>query len=48
MSCSMFDVWCPIDIFESSDLLLQQRKDENLSKTIESVQSGKKNYGKGI
>ena len=44
----MFDVWYPIDIFESGHLLLKQRKDENLSKTIESVQSGKKNYSEGI
>ena len=42
----MFDVWYPIGIFESGHLLLKQRKDENLSKTIESVQSGKKNIAK--
>ena len=35
------------DVFESSDLLLQQHKDENLSKIIESVQSDK-TYTEGI
>ena len=38
--------YCPVqfidDVFESSDLLLRQREDENLSKITENVQTDKK------
>ena len=43
---------CPVqfidDVFESSDLLLQQRKDENLSKIIKSAQGDKKIYRRNL
>ena len=44
--------YCPVqlivDVFRSSDLLLQQGKDENLSKIIDRVQSDKRIYRRNL